>query len=65
MCSFPGDSGSVRVLFLRVTKQSRKGILPFSSISVVNWMLVLSVQVFVEFIDFAFVYSSDCIVNVT
>ena len=29
-----------RVLFSRVTKQSRKGILPFSSISLVNWMLV-------------------------
>ena len=54
-----------RVLFSRVTKQSRKGILPFSSISLVNWMLVyiLFVQVFVEFIDFVFVYSSDCIDN--
>ena len=28
------------VLFLHVTKQSRKGILPFSSISLVSWMLV-------------------------
>ena len=28
-----------RVLFSRVTKQSRKGVLPFS-ISLVNWMLV-------------------------
>ena len=29
-----------RVLISRVTKHSRKGILPFSSISLVNWMLV-------------------------
>ena len=28
------------VLFSHVTKQSRKGILPFSLISLVNWMLV-------------------------
>ena len=51
-----------RVLFSRVTKQSRKGILPFSSISLVN--CILFVQVFVEFVDFVFVYSSDPIVNV-
>ena len=29
-----------RVLFSPVTKQSRKAILPLSSISLVNWMLV-------------------------
>ena len=29
-----------RVLLSRVTRQSRKGILPFSSISLLNWMLV-------------------------
>ena len=31
-----------RVLFPRVNKHSRKAILPSSSISLVNWMLVLS-----------------------
>ena len=53
------------MLFSQITEQSRKGILPFSLISLVNWMLVLFVQMFVEFLDFVFVYSScDRIVNV-
>ena len=39
MCWFP-QTVVRRVLFSRVTKQSRKGISPFSSISLVNWMLV-------------------------
>ena len=53
-----------RVLFSRITKQSRKGILPFSSISLVNWMLVFCLSVR-GIHRFFFVYSSDCIVNVT
>ena len=48
------------VLFSRVTKQSRKGILPFSSISLVKLdASILFVHVFVEFIDFVFLHSSD------
>ena len=54
-----------RVLFSRVTKESRKGILPvlLGLLSKLD-VNILFVQVFVEFVDFAFVYRSDRIVNV-
>jgi len=48
----------LRVLFPRISKQSRKGIVPFSS-DLVSKMdgSIMFVEAFVEFIDFVFVYS--------
>ena len=49
-----------------MTKQSRKGLLPFSSISLVKlYVRVLSVKMFVKIVDSVFVYGGECVVNVT
>ena len=53
-------------LLLSITKQSRKDILPFSSISLVNSVnvSVLFAEMFVEFVNLIFVHYRDGIVKV-
>ena len=54
-------------LLSRLTKQSRKGIFPFPSISLVNWMSAFCsfTEVVVKIVDFVFVNSCKDVVNVT
>ena len=49
-----------------MTKQSRKGILPFSYHLLGElYIRVLSVKVFVKIVDSVFVYGGECVVDVT
>ena len=47
-----------------MTRQSRKGILPFSIFVVRLYVCVLSFNVLVKIVNFVFVYSGKSVVNV-
>ena len=64
MCWFPVNSGSQGVVFACYQAVKERYLTVLVDLRSKLDVSILFIQVFVEFVDFAFVYSSDRIVNV-